>query len=948
MSRAVVIACFVLSLASPVRSQTVSGASGAITGTVADSTKAVLAGVTVTLSGPAVMGTPVAVTDQNGGYRFAALSPGEYSLTFELSGFGKVTRAGIVVSLGFTALVNIEMNLGSVAETVTVSGASPVVDLQSTNVTTHFDSERLASLPGSRDFWAVLAQTPAVAMTRMDVGGSGALTQQPYTVYGITSSAGVNRAVVEGIVVNEGGGGGGSEMYYTDYGSFAEIAVNAVGNTAEMPSPGVLSQFISKSGGNAYHGNVYFDYENDSMEAHNIDDQQIAAGVQGSDVLDARDTNRLSELKDFNVDVGGFIKKDKLWWYGAYRRTITAQRYPTLIDDVQDTWVPAFTAKVTGNINPNHKVIGYYQHTNKEQPDYLGAVTIGGGRNTTAIMPADTVWHSGFPVHVSKVEYAAVLTNALLLELRGGNYQSVWWRTGAAGPRADPAKSTGPRLEDVGNNFVSGGNFSTDLQHYRPQANGALSYSTTRWGGSHNFKFGFEIMRETLEQPFYGFPHATNAVHNFNNGVATQVRLYQSPTVAKNGIWSQAGYVNDTWQAHKRLTLSLGLRLDRQQTFLPEQQGPDGQNYPAVDSVYVWKNLGPRLGVTYDVTGDAKTVVKFNYAQYWLTPSAEGGTDVSPNPPQWYRLYAWTDPNGNRLFDPGEQGRLISVQGGTATTSLDPSLDDTYTRQVTTYFEREVARNFAVRTGFVWNGRRQVFGQVNANRPLSAYTVPFAVRDPGPDGRTGTTDDGGTVTAFNLSDAYLALPPVNIVRNLEATESDYYTWEITATRREFNGWALLASFAETWSRATNLGTGVNFTPNQLINTDDGRNKTKTWQAKVHATLNLKWNLRATPIVRHQSGTPFGRTFVSTLNYGTATILAEPLNAQRTPNVTVFDVRTEKALLLKTSRLIGFFDVYNIFNTNKEQALSVSSGSSWLRPTAITPPRIARVGVKFVW
>ena len=203
-------------------------------------------------------------------------------------------------------------------ESVTVSGQSPVVDVTNTTVATRFDTELLASLPGARDYWAVLAQTPAVSMGRVDVGGSGALTQQPYTAYGLASAGGVNRAEVEGIMVNEGAGGGGSDMYYTDYGAFAEIAINAVGNGAEMPNPGVLSQLIAKSGGNQYHGNVYFDYQNEAMEATNIDDAQIAAGVTGSNVVDPRDTNRLEMFRDFNADLGGFIKKDRLWWYGAY------------------------------------------------------------------------------------------------------------------------------------------------------------------------------------------------------------------------------------------------------------------------------------------------------------------------------------------------------------------------------------------------------------------------------------------------------------------------------------------------------------------------------------------------------------------------------------------------------------------------------------------------------
>src|SRR5262249_52037669 len=236
-----------------------------------------------------------------------SLSPGDYRLRFELSGFGAVTREGIRVSLGFTATVNVEMSPGSVAETITVSGASPVVDLQATNVTTHFDTEQLANLPGSRDFWAVVAQTPAVSMSRVDVGGSGALTQQPYTAYGLTSGGGVNRGGVEGIMVNEGAGGGGSDLYYFDYGSFADVDVHALGHPAEMLNPGVRRQFITTSGGNAYHGTLYADYENDSMEAHNVDAAQIAAGVTGSNVLSAVDTNRLSVFKDFNADLGGFV-----------------------------------------------------------------------------------------------------------------------------------------------------------------------------------------------------------------------------------------------------------------------------------------------------------------------------------------------------------------------------------------------------------------------------------------------------------------------------------------------------------------------------------------------------------------------------------------------------------------------------------------------------------------
>ncbi|MBI3400556.1 MAG: TonB-dependent receptor [Acidobacteria bacterium] len=929
--------------AAPAHSQAISSTTGAINGTVADSTKAVLPGVAVTLSGPAVMGAPAAVTDQSGLFRFPALSPGDYTLTFELSGFATSKREGIHVSLGFTATVNVEMNPASVSENITVSGASPVVDLQSTNVTTHFDAEKLATLPGSRDFWAVVAQAPAVSMGRLDVGGSGALTQQPYTAYGLSSAGGVNRGMVEGIMVNEGAGGGGSDMYYTDYGSYAEIAVNAVGNSAEMPAPGVLSQLIAKSGGNNYHGTLYADYETDSMEGRNIDAAQLAAGVTGSNVLDAVDTNRLTAFKDFNVDLGGYIRKDKLWWYGAYRRTSTGQRYPTLVDDVQETWVPVGTGKITYNLTSAQKFIGYFQHADKNQPDYLGAIQIAGGRSTPAIMHADTVWDSHFPTTVWKIEYSSVLSNALLLEVRAGAYKSLWWRT---------SKSSAPRVEDTGNNFVAGGVYGIDFDRHRPQVNGSLSYSRSGWGGSHNLKFGGEIMRDTVVNPFYGFTSATNSLSLFVNGAPSQVYVYQSPSYSQSGVLSDALYVNDTWQLNKRATLNLGLRWDRQQAFLPAQEGPGGLQFAEVGNVITWNNnWGPRLGVSYDVTGDGKTVAKASFGQFWLYPGADFASSINPNAATWYRQYRWTtDLNRNGVWDPGEESALLGVSGGSVSTALDSSLQNTFTKQVTTYVEREVAANFGVRTGFVWNGRRQVRAAIRADRPFDGYNVPISVRDPGPDGRAGTADDGATFTAYNLAAQFNGLTAVNLTTNLpDSVNSDYYTWEITATKRETGRWSLLASFAETWSRETSLGAGTSLTPNALINTSDGVNKYKTWQGKINATVRLPGELRVTPVLRHQSGTPFARTFVATLNYGNATILSEPIDAERTPNINVFDVRSEKTFTLQRGgRITGFFDAYNILNTNAEQALTTSSGSAFLRPVAITPPRVARIGVKVQW
>ena len=173
--------------------------------------------------------------------------------------------------------------------------------------------------------------------------------------------------------------------------------------------------------------------------------------------------------------------------------------------------------------------------------------------------------------------------------------------------------------------------------------------------------------------------------------------------------------------------------------------------------------------------------------------------------------------------------------------------------------------------------------------------MPVTVIDPGPDGLVGSADDGATVTAYDLTAASVSAPPVNLTTNLPDSNSDYYTWEITATKRHTGRWSLLASFTHTWNYEAALGTGNDFTPNALINSTDHHDRFRTWQAKVNGTMNLPLGFRVVPVLRHQSGTPFARTFVQTFNYGSATLKAEAIAANRTPNITLFDLRTGEGL-----------------------------------------------------
>src|SRR6266516_3304316 len=237
---------------------------GSINGKVADSSGGVLPGVTVSVTSPSLMGVQSAVTDTGGNYRFPSLPPGTYMVQFELPGFNTLKRENIVISMGFTATVNVELAVASLQETVTVTGDSPVIDTSNTRIQQNFKLEALQEIPNSRDLWSLLAVTPGVGMSRIDVGGNRAGTQTGYTAYGFS---GQNRVLVEGINTTEGTSGAG---FYVDYGSFEEVFLGTIGQGAEMPTPGVQSQFLGKSGGNKFQGEIYKDYERNSWQSDSI------------------------------------------------------------------------------------------------------------------------------------------------------------------------------------------------------------------------------------------------------------------------------------------------------------------------------------------------------------------------------------------------------------------------------------------------------------------------------------------------------------------------------------------------------------------------------------------------------------------------------------------------------------------------------------------------------
>jgi hypothetical protein len=935
---------------------------GTISGRVADASGAVLPGVTVTATSPALIGSQTAVTNESGIYRFPALPSGVYTLTFELSGFSMLRREGIEISIGFTATINVELQMSSLQESVTVSGESPVIDTSATRVQQNFKKEQLESIPNARDMWSLLAVAPGVVMGRVDVGGNRAGTQTGYTAYGYSGQV---RVLVEGINTTEGTGGAG---FYFDYGSFDEVFLGTAGQGAEMPHPGVQSQFVGKSGGNAFQGSVYYDYENNSLQGSNISDETLTRWAIRPH------SNEIQKYHDFNIDAGGPIKKDKVWWYGSYRSQFNAVEQPNfLFNATFDTklWNPS--GKVTYQLNQNNKFIGYYQWGQKIQPNRLPFSTY------TYTRPDDT-WRQDSGSWVWKGEWNGTVSNNLYLEARYGDFGYYF-------PLYAYDEGTYYR-RDTGALTLFGGDDRWQTDRDRKQLTAAATLFRDRFlGGSHNIRFGGEVLLETQWEGYLQSA-AGHIEHRFINGVADRVVL-DFPTAtevnsysARNGglltinkLDQEDLFLSDQWTMG-RVALNLGVRWDRYKSWVPDQHQMAFEVLPGCagrtditcavgdttfpeQAFFVWNSVVPRVGIVYDLRGNGRTVLKANYGLYRHNPGPGLAGSANPNQAEKTITYSWTDLNNDGHFQIGEQGTLLSTAlAGTIT--LDPDLKQPSTQEVSAFVEHELMRDLGVRGGYVFKTNEDLIyttsGGYQNLRPISAYTTPFSFLDIGPDGVRNTSDDE-VRQFFGVPNSQLANFPVDRVIMNVPQYGRYHSAELSINKRHSQRWSANAGFVYTW---------LHDYPNNYPNTpNDPSDETYTrWSLKLSGTYDAPWDLHISPVLRHQAGAAFARTLSVNANQAinpstraaqscgctfSGTVYAEPYNAERQDNIWVFDIRAEKAVNLAGSmRARLFVDVFNLFNQYAAETIGVATGSSFLRPTAILAPRVARFGVRFQW
>jgi len=750
-----------------------------------------------------------------------------------------------------------------------------------------------------------------------------------------------------------------------DFANSVETDVKTYGNSAEVKEAGALINVITKSGGNDFHGR-YSDFYM-RQPTSNLTADLAARGLSVG--------SSLRYYNDLFGDLGGRIRRDRIWFYGSLRDRRNQTTRPGLVlnpgpDGVYLTGDEPAALPKSSLDNPTIK--GTMQPTAKLQliADYAREVTNSGADYQKTIFNAQPASSPDF-THIAfeatqvfrwvptrwKVELKGTPSNHLLFDAQFGRSTYLLDYT----PQA--ACGLTPPTYDRNTLLLTGCAVQQQSDFTMWVADGSMTWvPSTFLGGSHEFKMGYQLSARDITGNSALTPQGNYALmFDLVNGVRQGVQFETSNSPVNPANWDNvySGYLADQWRVGQRLTFNLGLRFDLQHAYVPEQTREAGPwapaaTYPRVE-VGRWGHFAPRAAVAFDLTGSGRTVAKASYG--WF--NTEAALAANYNQLTIFTTdYRWHDVNNDGRYQPGEvnldtNGADFLSTTSAANTPPNPNLRLSHYQEVSASIERELAPNLAARILYVLKRSGDDFsGSVNVLRPFSAYNIPITRRDPGPDGTLGTADDGGPVTIYDYDPAYRGSNFVsNQTVNRPDGRSDYFnSFEGSVTRRLAGSWSLLAAYTAT--KYHRWLVGVPQSPNDTPFDLDNRWR---WNVKVNGNYNLPHDFLVGAIVEVVNGALGQRTYVFRATdpsgaplrqLATVSLRLEPYGAESEPPQTQFNVRAGKKLLLGRKALNLSFDVLNLMNTGAITAVTYVSGPSFGRVTDILPPRTLRAGVTF--
>jgi hypothetical protein len=671
-----VLACGVL-LPSLAHSQTT------LAGVVRDSSGAVLPGVTVEASSSALIEkVRNAVTDGSGQYRITELPPGTYAVTFSLTGFTRVVREGVILAGSGVTTINADLRVGALEETITVTGETPVVDVQSTRREMLITAETMATAPVTRTYGALLAAIPGITT---DNTSRGALTE-PFMTFFTANGGRANegRMLINGMPVAASFNGGGVSTFIYDVANTEEMQVLVSGGLGESEAGGPSVNLIPRAGGNAFNGQAFYSGTGDGLRSDNIDDYLRSIGLTRPPAL-------LNQY-DVSGSLGGPILRDRLWFFAmgrdfgsatfteglfANRNAGDASRW----DYVQDTSIEGrsanrrdiFSVKFTGQVSERNRVS--FSHEYQHRCSGSAFTTSGGGcrargsdwigLGTLTASPETWPGYHDFPYHVTQATWTSPVSSKVLLEAGFSRFQYLWAGFGQAAPDALTGLIPVTESQAIDNhraNYTYRGMYDplgfgwADNDANPNNWRGSMSYVT----GSHNLKVGYQ---GSYQRSLQGRDANTTLLrYTMNNrtlngvGYTLATRWEQNDRTATTAL-----FVQDQW-TRGRFTLQGAIRYDRASSWAPAEHNgtteisrfnPAPITFPRTVSVAGYNDLTTRWGGAWDVFGNGKTALKANIGKY--LQNATNDENYTANNPaarivRNVTTRGWVD-NGNFIVD---------------------------------------------------------------------------------------------------------------------------------------------------------------------------------------------------------------------------------------------------------------------------------------------------------
>ncbi|MBM3776619.1 MAG: TonB-dependent receptor [Acidimicrobiia bacterium] len=958
-------------------------AAGNIAGVVRDTTGAVLPGVTVEASSPALIErVRTVVTDGEGQYKILDLRPGTYSVTFTLVGFGTVKREGIELSAAFTAPVNAELKVGTLEETVTVAGSSPIVDVQNVRTQAVLSNEKLATLPTGKTIGGYVAMT--VGMTQasvgvgQDVGGNQGEVASAMMIHGNRQQD--QRMMVDGMIYQQAWGyqGGYYRNWMVSQALVQEIVLTTGGLTAESETGGVQMSVVPKDGGNNFAYNFTTSGTTGDLQSNNLSDALRARGL--------RFGSSTRRIYDIGGSVGGPIQQDKVWFFGTTRywgaSTFATGNYynatPESLFYTPDLNRPAYkpywnrdwTGRITWQVASKHKFT-FMQST---QYNCNCILSVDANR-----APEATVDVINWPTSLTQGTWTYAPTNRLLLQ--GGatySYNVLDCRPSTGAPKG----AISVRNQSTG--YVYGAREGMGLclgisYMEGPQFNdrAVLSYVT----GSHAFKVGLTTYHGRSSQYYTMDPAYQYVFIQPNPAIAPvpqSITYYAAPINANQKVTRIGAFVQDQWTLD-RLTLNLGLRFDYLHEWNPAQSKPAGPYTPAIDFAAIddvpnYKDVSPRMGASYDLFGDGRTALKVSLGHFVQGDSTS--IAMANNPQLTISTNAsrtWADANRDFVPQASELGPLSNAAFGTVvrtTTWSDASLNGWKTRgynwQGAVSMSHELWPGVGLAAGYyrTWYGN---FTTTDNVLVTAADTSPFCVTAPADARLPG----GGGNQVCGLAD--ISPTKFGQISNLVVLASDFgdRTEVFQGIDVEMN-----ARFGSGGFVGGGISTAVTVTDScdTIVDTLQTRfcEVTNPWEGQTQFKLNGAyplplWGLQASAVLQNLAGVPIqaNATFVNAqvapslgrnlgqcrgaaVCNGTVSVPLLVPNTLFEKRLTQLDVRLTKNLRFGRGRVQVNFDAYNIFNANTVLARNNTYGGTWGQPTAILAGRLFKFGGQFDW